>query len=220
MARSREIWKSGWLEATAYDFVVEREPLAGAFGRLIWGVEAAKLYRDIARLADAPDGTSILDIPCGGGVAFRGLRTRQKIRYVAADLSPVMLDRARAEARRRRLEWIEFVEADVEALPFEDRSFELCISYTGLHCFPDPAAAIAEMARVLKASGELRGSCVVRERGLRQGAFIRLAQRAAVFGPCGTASELGSWLEAAGLRDASIELDGALSYFSARRPAP
>ena len=53
-----------------------------------------QLKGDIARLAEAPDGTVILDVPCGGGVAFRGLRPGQRVRYVAADLSPVMLGRA------------------------------------------------------------------------------------------------------------------------------
>jgi ubiquinone/menaquinone biosynthesis C-methylase UbiE len=55
-----------------------------------------------------------------------------------------MLRRARAEADRCGIHWIEFAEADVEALPFEDRSFDLALTYTGLHCFPDPSAATAK----------------------------------------------------------------------------
>ena len=149
----RERWRSGWLEATVYDSVVERERLAGVLGRLIWGTDTSAFYREIARLGEEPDGTVILDVPCGGGVAFRGLRPGQRVRYVAADLSAVMLRRARAEAQRRDLDQIEFIEVDVEALPFEDASFDLCVSYTGLHCFPDPAAAMSEIARVLRPGG-------------------------------------------------------------------
>ncbi len=130
----------------------------------------------------------------GEGVAFRGLRPGQRVRYVAADLSPVMLRRARAEATRRDLDQVEFSEADVEALPFEDASFDLCVSYTGLHCFPDPGAAIAEIARVLRPGGVLRGTMVVRRAGLRQDAFVRLYQVAGVFGPSGTPKELESYL--------------------------
>lgn len=212
----RERWRSGWLEATVYDSVVERERLAGVLGRLIWGTDTSAFYREIARLGEAPDGTVILDVPCGGGVAFRGLRPGQRVRYVAADLSPVMLGRARAEARRRGLDHIEFIEADVEALPFEDASFDLCVSYTGLHCFPDPPAAIAEIARVLRRGGTLRGSMVLRRAGLRQEAFVRLYQVAGVFGPSGTPDELASWLADAGMLDVSTRSDGALAYFSAR----
>jgi ubiquinone/menaquinone biosynthesis C-methylase UbiE len=105
-------------------------------GRLIWGTDTFAFYRDIARLSELPAGTSVLDITCGGGVAFRGLRPDQQLRYVAADLSPLMLRRARAEAKRRHLHWIELVEADVEALPFEQRSFDLVVPIRAFTAFP------------------------------------------------------------------------------------
>jgi SAM-dependent methyltransferase len=213
----RERWRSGWLEATVYDSVVEHERLAGVLGRLIWGADTSAFYQEIARLGEEPDGTVILDVPCGGGVAFRGLRPRQRVRYVAGDLSPVMLRRARAEAKRRGLDQIEFTEADVEALPFDDASFDLCVSYTGLHCFPDPAAAILEIARVLRPGGVLRGTMVLRRSGLRQDALVRLYQATGVFGPSGTCEELEAWLADAGMLDVSTRSDGALAYFSARR---
>ena len=165
----------------------------------------------------SPTATAILDVPCGGGVAFRGLRPGQNLRYVAADLSPVMLDRARAEAERRGIDWVEFAEADVEALPFEDGTFDLCVTYTGLHCFPDPARAVAEMARVLRPGGELRGTAVLTGAGLRQDAAVRMMRLAGLFGPSGTLAELKSWLTAAGLAEVSAQRDGALAYFSGRR---
>jgi ubiquinone/menaquinone biosynthesis C-methylase UbiE len=139
------------------------------------------------------------------------------VRYVAADLSPVMPRRARAEAKRRGVDQIEFIEADVEALPFDDASFDLCVSYTGLHCFPDPAAAVSDIARVLRPGGTLRGKMVVRRAGLRPDAFVRLYQLAGMFGPIGTSEELESWLADAGMLDVSTWSDGALAYFSARR---
>lgn len=212
----REPWRTGRLEATVYDTVVEHERLARPLGWLAWGTDTSGFYRELARLADEPDGTSVLDIPCGGGVAFRGLRPAQRIRYVAADLSPLMLGRARSEAARRGLEFIEFVEADVEALPFADSAFDLCITYTGLHCFPAPARALEEMTRVLRPGGELRGTCVTKNAGLRQEALVRLMQVTGVFGPGLTHTELEEALEAAGLGQLSVDHDGALAYFSAR----
>jgi SAM-dependent methyltransferase len=214
---TRERWRAGWLEATVYDSVVEHEHLAGVLGWLIWGTDTSAFYRDIARLAEEPDGTAILDVPCGGGVAFRGLRPGQRVRYVAADLSPVMLQRAHAEARRRDLDQIEFTEADVEALPFDDASFDLCVSYTGLHCFPHPAAAASEIARILRPGGVLRGTTVVKRAGLRQDAFVRLCQVAGVFGLSGTSADLEAWLADAGMVEVSTRGDGALAYFSAQR---
>src|ERR1039458_8432534 len=132
----------------------------------------------------------------------------------AADLSPVMLERARAEAQRRGLDQVEFTAADVNALPFEDGLFDLCVSYTGLHCFPDPAAALAEMARVLRPGGALRGTAVVKHAGLRQDVWVRLMQLRGSFGPGCTLAELESWLADAGLVEVSARRDGALGYFS------
>ncbi len=213
----RERWRTSLIEATTYDWAVEHEHIAGLLGRLIWGTDTSVFYRDIARLTELPAGTRVLDIPCGGGVAFRGLRPEQELDYVAADLSPVMLRRARAEADRRGLLWIDFVEADVEALPFEDRSFDLVVTYTGLHCFPDPLVAIAEMARVLRPGGELRGTSVIRRAGLRQDAFVRLMQMGGMFGPGQTLAELETSLADAGLVKVSTSRNGALAYFSAHR---
>ena len=213
----RERWRTSFLEATTYDWAVEHERVAGVLGRLIWGTDTAAFYRDIARLSELPVDTSVLDIPCGGGVAFRGLRPEHELDYVAADLSPVMLRRARAEAERRGIHWIEFVQADVEALPFSDRSFDLCITYTGLHCFSDPRASIAEMARVLRPGGELRGTSVIKRAGPRQDAFVRLMRAGGVFGPGQTLAELETSLAEAGLVKRTTSRNGALAYFSARR---
>ena len=213
----RERWRTSFIEATTYDWAVEHEHVAGVLGRLIWGTDTSAFYRDIARLSDLPAGTKVLDIPCGGGVAFRGLRLQQELDYVAADLSPVMLRRARSEADRRGLHWIGFTEADVESLRFEDRSFDLVLTYTGLHCFPDPPAAIAEMARVLQPGGELRGTSVIKRAGLRQDAFVRLMQIGGVFGPGQTLAEVETSLADAGLVKVTVSRIGALAFFSARR---
>jgi len=129
-----------------------------------------------------------------------------------------MLRRARAAADRRGIHWIEFVEADVEALPFEDRSFELVVTYTGLHCFPDPPAAIVEMARLLRPGGELRGTSVIKRTGAAPGRV-----RAPDAGWWGVrprsdprrARDL--FAGAAGLVKVSTSRNGALAYFSARR---
>jgi SAM-dependent methyltransferase len=215
----RERWRTSFIEATTYDWAVEHEHVAAVLGRLVWGTDTSAFYGDLTRLGELPTATKVLDIPCGGGVAFRGLRPAQELDYVAADLSPVMLRRARAEADRRGIHWIEFAEADVEALPFEDRSFDLVVTYTGLHCFPDPAAAITEMVRVLRPGGELRGTSVIRGAGLRQNAVVRLMQAGGVFGPGLTLAALETSLADARLLEVMTSRNGALAYFSARKRA-
>jgi ubiquinone/menaquinone biosynthesis C-methylase UbiE len=43
---------------------------------------------------------------------------------------------------------VEFVEASIERMPFADGEFDLCVCFNGLHCVPDPRAAVAEMGPV------------------------------------------------------------------------
>ncbi|HEY0449097.1 class I SAM-dependent methyltransferase [Actinophytocola sp.] len=204
----------GWLGGAVYDFGVEREWLARPTGWALWGTDVSLLYREIRALGDLPDGAAVLDVPCGGGVTLRGMRPG--VRYVAADLSPAMLGRTRRRAARlgRR---IEAVEADIVRLPFPDAEFDVCLCFNGLHCLPDPAAAVHELARCLKPGGRLVGDTIVRQAGPRQDVAISLFRRAGLFGAGGTVAGLERWLEDAGLRVDRLEVSGAVAHFTATR---
>src|SRR5205823_2073809 len=130
--------------------------------RLLWGTEGRPLYAAVDAIEKLPPGAAVLDVPCGGGWAFRALRPERGLRYVGVDVSPGMLRRARARADRRRLGQIELVEADIERMPFEDAGFDLCVCLNGLHCVDDPPAAVREIARCLSPVGRLVGHVVVR----------------------------------------------------------
>jgi ubiquinone/menaquinone biosynthesis C-methylase UbiE len=173
------------------------------------------LYDSIRTIGELPQGSAVLDVPCGGGVALRGLRPGQSLRYVAADISTDMLDRARARAAALGRDDIEFVEADIERMPFEDNEFDLCLSFNGLHCLPDPPAAVREIARCVKPGGRLVGDSVVRGAGWRQDLAIGFFRRAGVFGVGGTVDDLNGWLTDAGLKVDRLERSGGLAYFTA-----
>src|SRR5215831_17800923 len=166
--RVAQQWIKGNAGARVYDFIVMHQRLAGSLGAIMWGDGWGDLYADIARLCEVPAGSRVLDIPCGGGLAFRGLAPGRPVRFVAADVSPFMLDRARAEAARRGLAGIDF----------GDATFDLCLSYNGLHCFPDPGRAVAEMARVLRPGGQLRGTAIVTGAGWVSAACIAIFKHA------------------------------------------
>ena len=216
----REGWRTDRLRAAVYDFGVQTYPLNAAGARLLWDYDVGRLWRTIAELTHEPDDAAVLDLPCGGGVALRALSRGRRLRYVAADLSPVMLGRARAVARRRGLDQVEFVQADAGALPFPDDSFDLCVTLNGLHCLPDPAGAVAEFARVLRPGGTLRGTTIVTGTGGRRDALIRFFQRRGLFGPSGGATDLERWMTSAGLTRPEIDVDGAMATFTAHLSPP
>ena len=120
-----------------YAFYIERPWLMQRIGRAVWGIDSSVLYEIMAPIERASPGAVILDVPCGGGVAFRALRPGQEVCYVAADLDPKMLKRAERRARRQSLDQVEFVVADMTALPFADEEADLFLSLSGLHMVDD-----------------------------------------------------------------------------------
>lgn len=97
-------------------------------------------------------GRCVLEVGCGAAHCSRWL-TEQGANPVGLDLSDGMLDRA-AEYGRQTGIAVPLVQADVCALPFAASSFDLaCSAFGGLPFVADAAAALAEVARVLRPGG-------------------------------------------------------------------
>lgn len=112
-------------------------------------ISAASLV-EFARISS---GEAVLDVACGTGVvsitaAGRGAKVR------GLDLSPVLLGDARRNAAVVNAQ-IEFLEGDVEQLPYADATFDVVLSQFGHMFAPRPEIAIAEMLRVLKPGGRI-----------------------------------------------------------------
>jgi SAM-dependent methyltransferase len=209
-------WRRDRITSGLYDAGVERERAGRLFGHLLWRADLGRFYGERETLRNLAEDPSVLDIPCGGGVLIQALRPGPGPSYVAADLSPIMLGRARRRAGRARAR-PRFVQADAESLPFLDARFDLCLAYFGLHCYPDPALAVAELARVLKPGGVLRGTAIVAGAGRRPDAVIELALRVGMFASRLREDRLRAWLAAAGLENVQVETSGAVAFFSGRR---
>ncbi len=207
-------WSDDPLWAHFYDWTVEHPRVGGAIWRVGMQSELRRLYSAAEEIGRQPPGARILDIPCGGGVALRGLRPGQGVEYVAADIAQRMLDRTMHAARARGVaDQVEPRIADVGELPFADGSFDLVVSFTGLHCFPDPARAVVEMVRVLRPGGVITGSAFLNDTGVRHEPIRRVGRLAGLLGPGCTGLEVAHWLEAQGVSGPTLERSGGIAYF-------
>jgi ubiquinone/menaquinone biosynthesis C-methylase UbiE len=125
----------------------------------VWGQgDYSVLSRQLAPAAEAlcdacavSAGQEVLDVGAGDG-NFALACAREGASVVASDLSPVMVERGRARTEAEGYE-IDWVEADAEALPFEDGRFDCAGSVFGAFIAPRPEVAAAELFRVVRPGG-------------------------------------------------------------------
>ncbi|MEU8377698.1 class I SAM-dependent methyltransferase [Streptosporangium sp. NPDC048865] len=118
------------------------------------------LHRLLFEAAAIGETDRVLDIGCGAGETTV-LAARQAARghVVGVDLSRPMLERARADQRRRGLTNLRFEEGDAQIHPLGDGEFDVAISQFGIMFFADPVAAFANIGRALKPAGRLVFVC-------------------------------------------------------------
>ena len=113
--------------------------------------------RAAVEAVEAKPENRVLDVACGTGLVSAALVERWGCRVVGLDQSAPMLARARRKlaADPRLAERVTLVEGEAEALPFADDEFDhLTFTYL-LRYVDDPAAALRELARVVKPGGRI-----------------------------------------------------------------
>jgi ubiquinone/menaquinone biosynthesis C-methylase UbiE len=100
----------------------------------------------ISKLNLAP-GSRVADLGCGSGV-FSDLLQRAGFKCVGLDISPKLI-----ALGRKKYPSVEFIEGDVENLPFPDQSLHGVVLSGIVHHFPDPSRCAAEVFRVLRPRG-------------------------------------------------------------------
>jgi ubiquinone/menaquinone biosynthesis C-methylase UbiE len=115
--------------------------------------KGAELDRLVEIARPQPDWL-MLDIATGGG--HTALKFAPHVRWVvASDISPAMLDAARAFSGKKGVGNVTYQLSDAEELPFEGSQFDLVTCRLAPHHFPDCPRFVHESARVLKAGGLL-----------------------------------------------------------------
>jgi ubiquinone/menaquinone biosynthesis C-methylase UbiE len=102
---------------------------------------------------DVRAGQKVLDVAAGNGNVSLAA-ARRWCHVISTDYVPSLLERGRARASAEGLA-IEFKEADAEALPFADGTFDAVVSTFGVMFTPNQVQAAAELLRVCKSGGQI-----------------------------------------------------------------
>jgi len=108
---------------------------------------------DLCEALDLSAGQKVLDVAAGNGNATLAA-ARRWCDVVSTDYVASLLERGRMRAAAEGLS-VEFREADAEALPFADASFDVVVSTFGVMFTPNQEQAAAELLRVCKAGGKI-----------------------------------------------------------------
>ncbi len=107
-----------------------------------------RLIDIFVRLSGLPRGARIADLGCGSGVFSNVLRQRG-YDCTGVDLSPNLIRMA-----RQKFPDIDFIEGDIERLPFPDASFDGALLAGVVHHFTERSDCVAEIKRILRPGGK------------------------------------------------------------------
>ena len=144
-------------QATAQpDLAAVKQRQHGAWSSGDYAVVGTTLQIVGEQLCEAVDlraGSKVLDVAAGNGNATLAA-ARRWCDVTSTDYVPALLSRGRERAAAEHLT-IEFREADAEALPFPDVSYDVVLSTFGVMFTPDQDKAASELARVCKSGGKI-----------------------------------------------------------------
>lgn len=105
------------------------------------------LFAEVLRQLNVGAGTALLDIGCGSGYASR-MAAALGATVTGIDITPELI-----EIARERVPAGDFRVGGMDALPFENNSFDAAVAFNAFQFADDPARAVQEAARVVKDGG-------------------------------------------------------------------
>jgi SAM-dependent methyltransferase len=108
----------------------------------------------IVKAASPGPNDTVLDVACGGGLVARAFAPH--VRHATGiDVTPAMLETARAAAADKSLANTSWDRGDVTTLPYADGAFTIVATRFSFHHFLDPLAVLKEMVRVCAPGGRI-----------------------------------------------------------------
>jgi SAM-dependent methyltransferase len=151
-------------------------------------------------LASIKPGETVLDLGSGAGfdcfLAARQLAGTGRV--IGVDMTPAMLTKARANAKKSGFTNVEFRLGEIEALPVADASVDLIISNCVINLSPEKGRVLREAFRVLKPGGRLAIADIVTTKPLPESLRQKLEAIGACVGGATPIDELRALLEIAG----------------------
>jgi len=167
-------------------------------------------------LASLIEGEMVLDLGSGAGFDcfLAASKVGSKGRVIGVDMTPEMIEKARANAAKGNISNVEFRLGEIEHLPVEEETVDVIISNCVINLSDDKQRVFREMYRVLKSGGRIAISDIALRRELPR--EVRASVDAYVGCVAGAVlvDEYRPLIEAAGFENVSVSVTGSSSCIS------
>jgi len=161
---------------------------------------------DPITLASLQPGQTVLDLGSGAGLDcfFAAKKVGKTGHVIGVDMTPEMIERAAASAKRLNISNVEFGQGYIEELPIDSDTVDVIISNCVINLSPDKSKVFAETFRVLKPGGKLAVSDIVTDGPLPEAVKESLSAWAGCVAGAVETGDYISMMEAVGFTNDSI----------------
>lgn len=158
-------------------------------------------------VADLTEGEVVLDLGSGAGldVLLSARRVGPSGKAYGIDMTPEMLELARANQREAGVPNAEFLEGFIEDVPLPDASVDAVLSNCVVSLSPAKRQVFSEMFRVLRPGGRLAVADLVAEQPLDDVTRVRLGSESPCLATAATRADYDEGLAGAGFEGTTIE---------------